>query len=221
MTMADEEHSDPEEIPVRLEWPVDPLAATPVDGQSDPLTRLEARLAALEDRSIPDGGASSEVLAAIEDVSVRLDYLSTELVEVVRQMNDTLSQAIQANTATLDDRVTGLRTAVMSMLASRQTEEQRTQRRDREVLVAKIEEDMSAISRGLAEAIAAARTQSDVFADRVAAELQALRRRIPVRGRESAAFDDGMVDDIVARVSDEVEIRVAAALKPKPLRKRS
>ena len=220
MAMADEEHGDPEEISVRLEWPVDPLEATPVDGESDPLARLEARLAALEDRGLPDGGGASEVLAAIEDVSVRLDFLSTELVEVMRQMNDTVNHAIQENTAALDDRVTGLRTAVMSMLASRQTDEQRTQRRDREVLVAKIEEDMRAISRSLTEAIAASRTQSDVFADRVAAELQALRRRIPVKGRD-AAIDDRTIEDIVARVSDEVEIRVAAALKPKTVRKKT
>ena len=249
MAMADEERDDHrDDLSVRLEWPVDPLAATPDDTEdTDPLVRLEARLAALEDRASPDGDTMSrEVAGAIDDVSARLDYVATELIEALRAMNDTmreldeslrqsiddtadamrvltdtLRQAVDENTAALEDRVTGLRTAMMAMLASRQAEEQRTQRRDRETMVAKIEEDMNAISRTLAEAIAASRTQSDVFADRVAAELQALRRRIAVKGR-SSSIDDRVVDDIVSRVSDEIEIRMTAAIKPKSTsRKRS
>lgn len=237
MAMADDERDD---LSVRLDWPVDPLAETPVGDDPDPLVRLENRLAALESREVPDGQAMSrEVTAAIDDVSARLDYVATELIEAlrnmnetfrlafddtadaVRQLNDTVSHAIQENTAALDDKVSGLRTAIMSMLASRQAEEQRVQRREREALLAKLEQDLTTISRGLTEAIAAARTQSDVFADRVAAELQALRRRIPVKGRGTGAVDDKAVDAIVSRVADEVEIRVMEAVRPKQLRKRS
>ncbi len=195
--MADEEHRGPEEISVRLEWPIDPLAATPSDMETDPVARLEARLAALESRGVTDGGSlSREVSEAIEDVSTRLDYLGTELVDALRHLNDGLMRAVRETTATIDDRVAGLRTAMMAMLASRQAEEQRTQRRDRDVLVTKIEEGFA----------------------HVAAELQALRRRIPVKGR-SSSLDDRTIEDIAMRVSDEVEIRMAAALKPKPGRK--
>lgn len=199
--MGDDNRDDHrDDLSVKLDWPVDPLAVGPVDDhdESDPLTRLEARLAALEERPESDGaGTSREVASAVDDLSARLDYVATELIEALRSMNQ-----------------------MMAMLASRQAEEQRTHRRDWEGLVAKIETDMSVISRRLTEAIAAARTQSDVFADRVAAELQALRRRMPVKGR-SSAIDDRAVEEIVTRVADEVEIRVVAAIKPRTARKKS
>jgi len=83
-------------------------------------------------------------------------------------------------------------------------------------LAASVGEGMSTTARSLTESVAASRAQTDVFADRVAAELQALRRRIPVKPKaDGHAIDDATIEALVNRISDEVEIRVAAALKPK------
>jgi hypothetical protein len=179
-----------------------------------------------------------DVAPAIEDLSAQLDYVATELIEALRSMNDTLrlalddtadalrrlndtlTQTVHESTTTIDEKVGSLHTAVMSMLSSRPNGEQRPVTAVPDVFAPKIEEEMAKMSVAVTEAVAAARAQGDVFADRVAAELQALRRRIPVRGKATSEVDDKVIDEIVNRVADEVEIRIAATLKPKPPRKR-
>ncbi|MBA3652999.1 MAG: hypothetical protein H0W70_02270 [Actinobacteria bacterium] len=261
MSMQNREHAnddDKGDLSVRLEWPVDPLAAPVAENgaDGDALERVIARLEAVESRELADGGGRS-VLVAIDDLATRLDYVASEMAEALRSLNEIFRQAVDEQAdglgelrgllhqsvednsdvarqltdalnarfdetnSVVDDRVAGVRTALMAMLASREADEQRTQRREREALVGKVEEDLAAISRTMTEAIASSRAQSDVFADRVAAELQALRRRIPVKGRDVAVttIDATAMDELVTRLADEVEIRVAA-VTPKPARRK-
>ncbi len=234
------------DLSVRLEWLVDPLIspAPATDHEAtdheEPSAQSADRVEALE-AAVAEIAANNADPAVFEAMAARLEYVGAEMVEALRGMNDTVRRLIDESVATIDDRITGLRTAMTAMLASRQAEEQRTQRREREAIIGRVEQDMTSLaqsvseatdtasralseavagtSRTLTEALAASRTQSDVFADRVAAELQALRRRIPVKANtDGHAMDDSTMEELVSRVADEVEIRIAAALKPKSTR---
>jgi len=155
MTMADDERSD---LSVSLEWPEDPLDEPSLTTGDDPIARLEARLAELEDRERPvNDGMSRLVSAAIDEMSTRIDFIATELLEALRAMD-----------ATIRD----VRDAV----------------------------------RQLETRVSAATT-----------EMQKPREAPAARGGTKAAkIDEATIEELVTRVSDEVEIRVAAALKPKP-----
>ena len=208
-----------DDLSVRLDWPVDPLAPEPTSPRDDaytsdptPAAPVETRFELLEELPPRSTDAHDDLPGAVEEIAERLDQVALEV-------RDALRRASAENLAAIEDRIANLRTAIMSMLASRQTEDQNSQRRERETLMSNVTEEMSVISRTLTEAVATSRAQGDVFADKVAAELQALRRRIPVKGK-SSGIDDATMDELVTRVADEVEIRVAAALKPKPTRRK-
>src|SRR5207245_1463305 len=128
-----------------------------------PGARLEARLEALA-----QGAAGADP----DDVNARIDFVVGQVVAALRDLGEVVRRTGDETIAALDERITGLRTATMAMLASRQAAEQRTQR-------------------ALNEAVAASRAQGDLFSERVATELQALRRRLPVKGtaRGSANID--------------------------------
>jgi hypothetical protein len=210
-----------DDLSIRLEWPVDtlntpPPAPAPTPEREDPLAPVAARIEALAGKADARTAEPEDVVGAIRDLRSRLDAVTSEIVEALRSMYEALLRSLDENTTVLDERIAGLRTAMMGMLASRQAEDQRTLHREREALVAHVEEEMKMIAGKLTEAASVGRAQSDVFADRVAAELQSLRRRIPLKGRDASTIDDDTIDDLVSRVADEVEIRIAAALKPRP-----
>jgi hypothetical protein len=209
---------DRDDLSIRLEWPTDTLnAPAAISERQDPLAPVTARIKALADRAGARPGEEVEdVEDAIRDLWGRLDAMTSELVEALRSTREALQRSRDDDTAVLDERIAGLSAAMMAMLASRQAEEQRTLRRERKALLAHVDEEMKVIAGKLMEAASVGRAQSDVFADRVAAELQSLRRRIPLKGRDASTIDNDAIDELVSRVADEVEIRIAAALKPKP-----
>src|SRR5438094_967712 len=151
MAMAGNEGND---LSVKLDWPEDPISAplpiySPDDGE-DPGARLEARLEALT-----EGAAHADP----DDLNARIDFVVSQVVAALSDLSAVVRKTSEDTVAALDERISALRTATMSMLASRQAAEQRTQR-------------------ALNEAVAASRAQSDVFSERVASELQSLRRRL-------------------------------------------
>jgi len=222
--MASDDHGD---LSIQLDWPEDPLAERGVPDDAKPRPRpagdeqLASRLDVLEEPFAPEGTFEETPLTA-EDVAARLDHVVAEIADVLRAINDTLRRSADENIAALDERITGLRTAVMAMLASKEAEDKRGDRRERESLVARLEEEMSTLSRSVNDALATARAHSDTVAERVAEELQALKRRLPVRGasRGDVGLDDDAIEALANRLADEVEIRVAATLRAKPVKKR-
>jgi hypothetical protein len=196
MSMPDDDGGD---LSVQLNWPEDPAVSpapifNPEVDESrpafgEPATHVDARLDAL---------ASLDVSGqAPEEIAGRVDYALSEIVSVLRSMNEMIKNATEESMSALDERMTALRTAIMSMLASRQAGDQRAQS-------------------ALTDALAATRENTDSMAE----EIKALRRRITVKGNRGPVVPDDAVDELVQRVADEVEIRIAAALKPKPAAKK-
>ncbi len=170
MTTAEEASDD---LSVRLEWPVDPLARdTPErhDEETDD-AELVTRLASLE-ATIKEGAAAE---AALHDLEARLDLVTKELVGVVKALNDTLQKTRDQTIGAVDRRVTALRKDIEAMVAANGDERA-------------------------------------AFGQELAAELKAWRRRLPTKN-PVGKVDAAAIEEMVTQVADEVEIRVAAALK--------
>ena len=101
-----------------------------------------------------------------------------------------------------------------SRFESRIGDSQRTQRIERDKVLSHLDKQIADMTRQLDDALAAVSAQVDIFTERVASELQSLRRRIPSRTGAAVGLDEDALDDLVTRVADEVEIRLAA-LNPK------
>jgi hypothetical protein len=199
---------DRDDLSVRLDWPEDPLTTPPKPHRLDvgvPTDAVGDRLDGLRERVTRQRSEG----ATVEDVVAQLDYAVSEMIGTLKAMNEAWRRSADDMRMAVDGSIGDLRTAIMSMLAARQADEQRATRRTADELLDRVE-----------QALAASREQSDAAVSAVTTELQSLRRRIPVAGKGGGAgLDDASIDDLVTRVADEVEIRVAAALKPKARRK--
>jgi hypothetical protein len=184
------------DLSVELDWPADPLSDRAEHDERD-----------ISEDVVHDVASRLDVLetAAVEGE----DHLVADVVDVLRAMHETLRRSIDENLAALDDRIAALRTAMMSMLASRQADDQHSQRRDRDELVEALQQELDVLAQKV-----------DTSFEDVAAELKSLRRRMTVRGGAGASLDEPTMEELVARIADEVEIRVAAALKPKAAKRR-
>jgi hypothetical protein len=183
-----------DDLSVRLEWPDDPLE--PVEEAPEPAppepAAIDERVEALENAVATTDSAS------LEATVVRLEYIAAQTVDALRALHDTVQGLIEKNTAAIEEQVGDLRTAIMSMLASRDADEQKSRRRERDGLVGRIE-----------DAVADLHARNADLAKEIGEEIRSLKRRLPVRASGGAEERD-QLDELVTRVADEVEIRIAA-----------
>jgi ABC-type transporter Mla subunit MlaD len=199
------------ELSVDLEWPVDPLLPAPAavneherEQEREPETEwdeqpppdIETIIHKLE-RSVPPSArrAADDTAGMIDELSAQLDYVASEVVEALRAMNETTAR-------------------LAARFESRIGDSERTQRKERERVLGHLDKQVEKMARQFDDALAAVNAQTDALVDQVAAELEALRRRIPTRSATAMGLDEDAIDDLVTRVADEVEIRLAA-LNPK------
>jgi hypothetical protein len=76
---------------------------------------------------------------------------------------------------------------------------------------ASVDKRLRALGVDIAQMTEAARSQREIYGEDLAAELKAWRRRLPAKpSAKKPRFEESELDDLVTRLADEIEIRLAA-----------
>lgn len=218
------ERDDPG-LSIRLEWPDDPVLQTPVArGESADPETLARRFAAAEEAANEIAGADAAEVADRIDRAVRhILNLLQDLLQAYTARSDATLEAVDGRIADLLNSVTLMldtrlasdderQTTMETRFGARADELERKANEQAHVIA----DHLAALGRQFSEVAKEMQERSELQADALASGLRDLRRRIAV-GR--GGVDDRFIDELVTRVADEVEIRIAATAKPKPSRR--
>lgn len=76
-----------------------------------------------------------------------------------------------------------------------------------------VRDSRAQLRRDIASMVESNTARRTVFGDELAAELTAWRRKLPTKSPTGAAISEPLMEELVSRLADEVEIRLFAALK--------
>lgn len=149
-------------------------------------------------------------MAAPGDAGDRLDDLEKALAALPRDLGDL--PGLERRFRSLEELIVKTDGALRALNAAVESWVERN--------TAVIDDRMNALLARVEGAVAEVQAHNDEFIDRVSKDLNGMRRRLQltVTPGTAPASDDGFIEELVTRVADEVEIRIAAT-KSKPSRR--